>query len=446
MFDRFSQKLQKVIQSLRQRGALTEQDVEMALREIRMALLEADVALSVVKTLVEEIRSAAVGAQIVKSINPAQMVVKLVHDHLVSVLGEMPSPLQFQGSQPSVIMMVGLQGGGKTTTSVKLANFIQKNERKKPLLVSLDVYRPAAQKQLEILAQSHSLLSLPIIENEKPSEIIKRALEWASSHLAEVIILDTAGRLHIDVPMMAELKIIQNQTRPREVLLVADAMTGQDAVRTAQAFHQELSLSGIILTRVDGDGRGGAALSMRQVTQCPIKFLGVGEKIHQLEIFDPERIANRILDMGDVVALVEKAQSLMEEEESEKATAKMLKGQFNLKDFETLMSRVEKSGGASQFLSMLPGFQSVQSQVDPQQVEKTIRHDLAIIRSMTEEERKNPKILNGSRRKRIAKGSGVDVMTVNRLIKKFDSSLQIMRKLRQMGPQNLLRSGLSKLF
>jgi signal recognition particle subunit SRP54 len=444
MFDRFSQKIQSIVRSMRQKGALTEADVDATLREIRIALLEADVALPVVKKMVLDIRNEAIGSRIIQSINPAQMIVKIVHDHLVAILGS-PEPLRLRGS-PAMLMVAGLQGSGKTTSCAKIGHFLTQRTKKKVLLVSLDVYRPAAQKQLEILAERHQLASLPIQEGEKPMAILQRAMAWSQTHCIDVVILDTAGRLHIDESMMDELKSLKAQANPSDILLVADAMTGQDAVRTAQTFHEALSLTGLVLTRADGDGRGGAALSMRQMTQCPIQFLGVGEKIHQLEAFDPKRIADRILDMGDVVALVEHAQILMEEQDSEALAKTMAKGRFTLNEFALAMQQMRKAGGASSLFSMMPGFQAMSAHIDPQRVERDAKRDLAVIQSMTALERRSPTVLNASRRKRIAKGAGVDVATVNRLIKKFDAAQLMVKKFSKMGLKDQVRMGLSKFF
>ena len=345
MFDHLTKRLGSVFEKLKGRGALTEADVTEALREVRVALLEADVALATVKYFIEDVKKEAIGTDVLKSITPGQMIIKIVHDHLLKLLGEEVVPLDFQAAPPIAYLMVGLQGSGKTTSSAKLAKYIKDKLGKKPLLVSLDVYRPAAQKQLGILAQQLNLDALDIIEGQKPLEIAKRAFEVAKKQSIDVIILDTAGRLHIDDALMQEIREIQNYSHPRETLLVADAMTGQDAVTMADAFHKTVPLTGIILTRLDGDARGGAALSIRHVTGQPIKFMGVGEKLDQLELFDPRRVADRILDRGDVVALVEKAALAINEEDAKKMADKMQKGQFDLNDLATYLGQMLKMGG-----------------------------------------------------------------------------------------------------
>jgi signal recognition particle subunit SRP54 len=447
MFNSLSQRLGEIFDRLKRRGALSEDDVNNVLREIRIALLEADVALPVVKEFTESVKQKAIGQEVVKSITPGQMVVKIVHDHLVEVLGGQEVELNLAVNPPAFIMMVGLQGSGKTTTTAKIAHYLTTKRRKKVLMASTDVYRPAAREQLEVLGQQINVATLPIIDKEKPLEITKRALKAGKVEGYDVVLLDTAGRLHIDEELMKELEQIQKLVQPSEILLVADAMTGQDAVHIAKSFHEKLTLSGIVLTRVDGDARGGAALSMRHVTGCPIKFVGLGEKIDQFDVFYPERIASRILDMGDVVTLVEKAVETVDKEEAEKLARKMEKGSFDLEDFASQLKQISKMGGMSGVMSMLPGIGKIQDKIKDAGIDdKMIVHQLAIIQSMTKQERKHFKLLNASRRKRIAQGSGRSVAEVNRLLKQYQDMLAVMKRFKKFGKKGLLRQGLSGLF
>jgi signal recognition particle subunit SRP54 len=443
MFESLSGRLGNVFQSLKRRGALREADVESALRDIRVALLEADVALPVVKDFVGAIRERAIGHEVLKSVTPGQMVVKIVHDHLVALLGGEVSELNLAGPPPRVVLMVGLQGSGKTTTSAKLAYRLRTRERKRALLAALDVQRPAAQEQLAVLAQQAGAGSLPIVPGQTPVAIAERALETATRAGDDVVILDTAGRLHIDEALMAELEAIRDRVRPHETLLVADALTGQDAVNLARTFHERIGLSGIVLTRIDGDGRGGAALSMRAVTGQPIKLVGVGEKLDALEAFHPDRMASRILGMGDVVSLVERVAETVDREEAEQLAAKMQKGSFDLDDLATQLQQMRKMGGMSGILGMLPGVGKIRQQLADHQIDdRMIARQLAIIGSMTAKERRNPQILHASRKRRIAAGSGTAVPEVNKLLKQYQQMQTMMKRVKKMGHKQFLARGL----
>lgn len=447
MFQNLSQRLTSVFDKLRGRGLLSEDDVNSALREIRIALLEADVSLPIVKDFVEQVRTRAIGQEVLRSVSPGQMVIKIVHDHLVDLLGSTGVELNLATTPPASILMVGLQGSGKTTTSGKLAKHIHEKLKKRVLLVSLDIYRPAAQHQLEVLAQSLSVESLPIIDGEKPLAIVARAIERARQGSIDVIIYDTAGRLHIDDTLMDEVKDIQAATKPIEILLVVDAMTGQDAVRIAQGFKDALPITGLVLTRIDGDSRGGAALSMRAVTGCPIKFLGVGEKSDHLEIFHPERLAGRILDMGDIVSLVERASEVVNAEDAEKMAKKMQKGIFDLNDMAQHIEQMLKMGGISNMMGFLPGMGKLKDKIAQAGMDdKVIRRQLGIIHSMTKKERKNVQILNASRRRRIAKGAGLEVSDVNRLLKQHQQMQLMMKQLGKTGAKGLMSGKLGALF
>ncbi|MBX9977060.1 MAG: signal recognition particle protein [Alphaproteobacteria bacterium] len=448
MFENLTSRLTTVFDKLRGRGALSEADVTESLREIRIALLEADVALPAVKHFIEDVRKVAIGQDILKSITPGQMIVKIVYDHLITLLGADIVPLNISAVPPIAYLMVGLQGSGKTTSSAKLARFIKDKLNKKPLLVSLDVYRPAAQKQLAILGEQLDITSLPIVEGESPLAITKRAFDMAKKQGIDVILLDTAGRLHIDDELMEEIQGIQAYAKPLETLLVADAMTGQDAVVMAEAFNKAVPITGVILTRLDGDARGGAALSIRHITGQPIKFMGVGEKLEQLEVFDPSRIADRILDRGDIVALVEKAASAMDEGEAAKMAEKMQKGIFTLNDLSKQLGQMLKMGGMGGLMNLMPGMGKLKDKINEAGVDdKAVKRQIAIISSMTKKERRDPKLLNGSRKKRIAKGSGVEVSEVNRLLKQFEQMADMMKKLKKMGGgKTMMRGGLKGLF
>jgi signal recognition particle subunit SRP54 len=443
MFESLSGRLNDVFDRLKRRGALREADVEAALRDIRVALLEADVALPVVKDFIGAIRERAVGQEVLRSVTPGQMVVKIVHDHLVDLLGREVNELDLSGPPPRVILMVGLQGSGKTTTSAKLAYRLRARERRRGLLASLDVQRPAAQEQLAVLADQAGVASLPVVPGQTPVAIAERALETARRSGDDVVILDTAGRLHIDEALMAELEAIRDRVRPHETLLVADALTGQDAVNLARTFHERVGLSGIVLTRIDGDGRGGAALSMRAVTGQPIKLVGVGEKIDALEAFHPDRMASRILGMGDVVSLVERVAETVDREEAEQLAAKMKKGSFDLDDLATQLQQMRKMGGMSGILGMLPGVGKIKQQLSDAQIDdRMIARQLAIIGSMTAKERRNPQILHASRKRRIAAGSGTAVSEVNKLLKQYQQMQTMMKRVKKMGHKQFMARGL----
>ena len=439
MFDSLGDKLGGIFDKLTKRGALKESDVADAMREVRVALLEADVALPVVKDFIEKVKAAAIGENVLRSITPGQLVIKIVHDHLVEMLGAEPEPLRVHGNPPNVILMVGLQGSGKTTTTAKIAARLTRLEKKKVLMASLDIYRPAAQQQLQQLGDQNGLSVLPIVFGEQPVAIAKRALNMGRTEGYDVVMLDTAGRLHIDQELMREVADVRDVANPGETLLVTDAMTGQDAVTIAKEFSEQVGISGIVLTRVDGDARGGAALSMKAVTGTPIKFLGVGEKIDQLDAFDARRVAGSILGQGDVVGLVERAQQVIEHEDAEKAAKKMLSGQFTLEDMNQQLGQLRKMGDIKGLMGMLPGIGKVKKQLDQANVDdKKLAHQQAIIQSMTQKERRNPKLINGSRRKRIAAGSGTSVQEVNRLLKQFETMSKMMKKMGKMGKKGML--------
>jgi signal recognition particle subunit SRP54 len=448
MFESLSNRLNDVFDRLRRHGALSEDDVNAALREIRIALLEADVALPVVKDFVNAVREKAVGQDVLRSVTPAQMVVKVVHDHLVETLGGIEAePLDLEAPPPVVVMMVGLQGSGKTTTAAKLARLLRLRQRKKVLLASLDVQRPAAQEQLAVLGRQVEVTSLPIVAGERPVAISRRALDTGRREGYDVVILDTAGRLHIDEPLMLEVAAVRDATEPHETLLVADAMTGQDAVNVAKAFAERVGITGIVLTRVDGDARGGAALSMRQVTGRPIKFMGTGEKIDAIEPFHAERVAGRILGMGDVVSLVEKAAETVDREEAEKLARKLQKGGFDLDDLAQQLKQLRKMGGMGGVMGMLPGINKVKKQLEEAKIDDgMIKRQEAILSSMTKDERRNPKLLNASRRRRIASGSGTSVPEINRLLKQYQDMATMMKKMNKLGKKGLMRHGISALL
>lgn len=443
MFDSLSGKLGEVLESLTRRGALSEKDVDAALRDVRVALLEADVALPVVRDFIGKVKSEAVGEKVLKSVTPGQMVIKVVHDALVEMLGAEDAALQLPVNPPGAILMVGLQGSGKTTTSAKIGRHLAVKENKKVLMASLDVARPAAQEQLKILGEQVGVVTLPIVEGQPPLEITKRAMQAGSLGGCDVVILDTAGRLAIDEALMSEVAAIHAEAKPLETLLVTDAMTGQDAVNTAEQFNDRLGLSGIVLTRVDGDARGGAALSMRAVTGCPIKLIGTGEKLDELEPFHPERIAGRILGMGDVVSLVEKVSETVEAEEAERLAAKAKKGQMDFNDMSDQLRQVTNMGGLSGVMGMLPGIGKMQKQMaEANMDEGMIRRQQAIICSMTPGERTRPKLIQASRKRRIAAGSGTSVQEVNKLLKQLTTMNKVMKKMGKMGQKGMMRHGL----
>jgi len=423
-------KFEEIFSSLKKAPSLDEKQVDEGLRNIRQALIEADVSLSVAKDFINKVKPKALGKEIIRSTSPGQMVVKIVYDELVNLLGEKNAEINLNAVPPVSIMLVGLQGSGKTTTSVKLAKFLEKNKKKKIMLVSLDIYRPAAQEQLKILAEQNNVLSLPVIQGQLPADICSRAISAAKLNGSDIIIFDTAGRTQIDLQMMSEIKEIEKIIDPSEVILVADSLTGQVAAEVAKEFKNTVNVSGIILTRTDGDGRGGAALSMKFVSEVPIKFLGVGEKIENFEVFYPDRIANRILGMGDIVSLVEKAAEDLGEENIKKAEENLKKGKFSMEDYLTQLRQMKKMGGIEGLMSFMPGVSKIKSQMDKAGIdEKIITQNEAIILSMTKKERENPKIINGSRRKRIANGSGTDIATINKLLKQFKMTSEMMKKM-----------------
>ena len=430
MFENLTTKFEEVFSSLKKTPSLDEKQVDEGLRNIRQALIEADVSLSVAKDFINKVKPKALGKEIIRSTSPGQMVVKIVYDELVNLLGEKNAEINLNAVPPVSIMLVGLQGSGKTTTSVKLAKFLEKNKKKKIMLVSLDIYRPAAQEQLKILAEQNNVLSLPVIQGQLPADICSRAISAAKLNGSDIIIFDTAGRTQIDLQMMSEIKEIEKIIDPSEVILVADSLTGQVAAEVAKEFKNTVNVSGIILTRTDGDGRGGAALSMKFVSEVPIKFLGVGEKIENFEVFYPDRIANRILGMGDIVSLVEKAAEDLGEENIKKAEENLKKGKFSMEDYLTQLRQMKKMGGIEGLMSFMPGVSKIKSQMDKAGIdEKIITQNEAIILSMTKKERENPKIINGSRRKRIANGSGTDIATINKLLKQFKMTSEMMKKM-----------------
>jgi signal recognition particle subunit SRP54 len=452
MFEALSSRLNGVFDKLRRRGALSEADVQEALREVRVALLEADVALPVVKDLTTKVRERAVGQEVLKSVSPAQQVIKVVHDALVEALGggEADSGargLDLNAPAPVPVLMVGLQGSGKTTTSGKIALRLKNRDKKKVLLASLDVHRPAAQLQLETLAKQVGVASLPIVAGQTPLEIAARAMDLARRELFDVVVLDTAGRLAIDEALMAEVAEVKAATRPHETLLVVDAMTGQDAVNTARAFQDKVGVTGIVMTRIDGDARGGAALSMRAVTGAPIKLLGAGEKLDALEDFHPDRIAGRILGMGDIVSLVERAAETIDRDEAEKLAARMQKGQFSLEDYAGQLKQIGKMGSLSGILGMLPGIGKMKQQIEGANLDNgMLKRQAAIIGSMTVQERRKPELIKASRKKRIAAGSGTSVQEVNKLLKNFDDMSAMMKRMNKLGQKGLMRGGLGALM
>ena len=438
MFENLTNKLEGILNNLKKSPSLNQAQVETGLKEIRQALLAADVALPVVKKFIEDIKPKAIGQEIIRSTSPGQMLVKIVYDQLVEVLGGKTEEINLKAVPPASILLVGLQGSGKTTTAVKLAKNLEKSLNKKILLVSLDIYRPAAQEQLKVLCEKNNLNALPIIKDQVPVDIAQRALNAANLAGTDVIIFDTAGRTQIDLSMMSEIKNIKDTVKPVETMLVADSLTGQIAVNLASEFDKAVNLTSIILTRVDGDGRGGAALSMKQTTGKPIKFLGVGEKIDDLETFHPDRLANRILGMGDIVSLVEKASQDLDEEKIKLTEEKIKKGNFTFDDYLLQLRQMKKMGGMEGVLSLLPGVGKVKEQMQNANIdEKLLISNEAIILSMTKKERSNPDIISGSRRKRISLGSGTDVQTINRLLKQFKMMSKMMKKMSKGGgPQS----------
>ncbi len=448
MFEALSDKLSGVFDRLRTRGSLNEADVTEALREVRLALLDADVALPVVRDFIARVRERAVGAEVLDSVTPGQQVVKIVNDVMIESLGgEGAVPINLAAAAPVPILMVGLQGSGKTTTSGKIARRLKDRLKRRVLLASLDTQRPAAQLQLAQLAEQAGVPSLPIVAGQTPVQIANRAMDAARREGFDVVILDTAGRLSIDEALMDEVRSVRAATNPAETLLVVDAMTGQDAVNTAKAFNEALSVTGIVLTRMDGDARGGAALSMRAVTGAPIKLIGVGEKQDALEDFHPERVAGRILGMGDIVGLVERASETIDQAEAEKLAAKMMRGKFDLEDYASQLRQISKMGSLSGILGMLPGVGKLKQQLEGADLDtRILKRQAAIISSMTVKERRAPDIIKANRKKRIAAGSGTSVQEVNRLLKQFDDMSTMMKKMNKMGQKGLMRHGLGALM
>ncbi|HEX5327870.1 MAG TPA: signal recognition particle protein [Acetobacteraceae bacterium] len=448
MFEALSDKLTGVFDNLRRRGALNESDVAEALREVRLALLDADVALPVVRDFVTKVRDRALASEVLDSVTPGQQVVKIVNDVMIEELGgEGAVPLNLNAPAPIPVLMVGLQGSGKTTTAGKLGLRLRERQRRRVLLASLDTQRPAAQLQLAQLAEQAGVQSLPIVAGQTPVEIARRAMETGRREGFDLVILDTAGRLSINQELMDEVKAIRAVTEPAETLLVVDAMTGQDAVNTARAFNEAVGVTGIVLTRMDGDARGGAALSMRAITGAPIKLIGISEKLDGIDEFHPERVAGRILGMGDIVGLVEKASETIDEEEAEKLARKMARGKFDLEDYAAQLRQITKMGSLSGILGMLPGVGKIKAQLEDANLDTSIlKRQAAIIGSMTGKERKTPDIIKASRKRRIAAGSGTTVQEVNRLLKQFDDMSTMMKRMNKLGQKGLMRHGLSAVL
>ncbi|SVA22096.1 uncharacterized protein METZ01_LOCUS74950 [marine metagenome] len=444
MFGTLNEKLEKIVKSIAGRATISEDDLDITLREIRIALLEADVALSVVKDFIENIKSNIIGQEVLKSIKPDQMIIKLVQEELIKILGLNNEPLNIAKTGITKILFCGLQGSGKTTTIAKVANFIKKDSKKKILLVSADIYRPAAQEQLYVLGKQINVEFFDHQNSQSVEAITLESIKYAEKNLFDILLFDTAGRQVVDDKMMEELKTISQKLKPQETILVADSLTGQDAANIAKRFNEAVSITSSILTRVDGDGRGGAALSIKSITGAPIKFIGTGEKIDQLESFHPERIANRILGMGDIVSLVEKASENIDKKEMEDLAKKMSKGKFDLEDFASQLKQMGKMGGISGIMSMLPGISKAQKLMAENKIsDDVINHQIAIISSMTKKERADPDIIKASRKIRISNGSGTRVQDVNKLLKQFFQSQKMMKKMKSMGkggmPSDLLQ-------
>ena len=443
MFENLTNKFEEVFSSFKKAPSLDQKQVDEGLRGIRQALLEADVSLEVAKNFVENVKPKAMGQEIIRSTSPGQMVVKIVHDELVKLLGEKVEDINLNSVPPVSIMMIGLQGSGKTTSTAKLAAYLEKRKKKKTMMISLDIYRPAAQEQLKFLGEQNNILTLPVIEGQLPQDICRRAISAAKLNGAEVLLFDTAGRTQIDLQMMTELKQISSIVNPTENFLVADSLTGQVAAEVAKEFKNTVDLTGIMLTRVDGDARGGAALSMKYVSNVPIKFIGVGEKIENLEIFHPDRIANRILGMGDIVSLVEKAAQDLSDEKIKKTEENLKKGSFSMEDYLTQLRQMKKMGGIEGIMSFLPGVSKIKSQMDQSGIDESIiLKNEAVILSMTKKERNNPKVIDGSRKKRIANGSGTDVATINKLLKQFKMMSEMMKKMSKGNVKDMADKGI----
>lgn len=441
MFESLHTKLEAAFKKITGRGTLDAKDIDLAMRDVRMALLEADVHYTVAKDFCARVAEKSLGQDVLKSLSPGQQVIKIVHQELINIMGEGPAELNIKVAPPAIIMLVGLQGSGKTTTSAKLATFLKSENKRKPLLVPADVYRPAAIEQLKTLGQQLGIEVFNSDKSQDPVDIAKQGLDYATRMGFDLMIIDTAGRLQIDEELMSELSDISAAVKPHEIILVVDAMTGQEAVNVAKGFDEALEIDGLILTKLDGDARGGAALSMKGVTGKSIKFVGIGEKSDALEVFHPERMASRILGMGDVLTLIEKAAKEIDIEESVKLQKKIKKNQFTFEDFLSQLNMIKKMGDMSSLMTMIPGMGKLAQKVDPDQVNKEMKKTEAIILSMTRGERTNPGIINGSRRKRIARGSGTSVEEVNRLLKQFLEMKNMMQKLSKMGMGGLMNMG-----
>ncbi len=448
MFESLSKKLTASLDQLFRKGTLNEADIDAALREVRIALLEADVALPVVRSFIADIKEKIIGEKVIAGVSPGNMVIKLVYDALVALLGGASAEINLAATPPAVILMVGLQGSGKTTTTGKLAKRLREKHNKRVLVASLDVYRPAAQQQLASVAETAQVDSLPIVAGEMPQAITKRALDAARKGGFDVLLLDTAGRLHVDAELMDELKNVKQLAQPVETLLVADAMTGQDAVNIATAFHETIGITGIVLTRLDGDARGGAALSMHHVTGQPIKFAGMGEKLDALEPFHPERIASRILDKGDIVSFVEKASVAMQSAEAEASAKRAMKGQFDMNDMLGHIRQIQNMGGIGSVMNMMPGMGKMKDAMQGKTVDDSVvKRQEAIILSMTAKERANPDLLNASRRRRIATGAGTQVQQVNQLVKQYQQMETMMKQFRKLGAKGMMNpANLKRMF
>jgi signal recognition particle subunit SRP54 len=446
MFDNLTERLTRTFKNLRGQGRLTEDNIQHALREVRLSLIEADVALSVIKDFIEQVKQKALGQEILTSLDPDQAFIKIVHDELVHIMGDERVELNFKTQPPAVFLMAGLQGSGKTTSTAKLARYLKESENKKVMLVSIDVYRPAAIQQLKILAEQIDVAFFPAESHEQPLAIAKKALDSAKKQYMDVLIIDTAGRLHVDTEMMSEIKAVHEAVKPIETLFVVDSMTGQDAANTAKAFHETLPLTGIILTKTDGDARGGAALSVRNITGQPIKFIGSGEKLDALEPFHPERIASRILGMGDILTLIEEVERKTDKQASDKLAKKLKKGKsFDLEDFKQQLMQMNNMGGISGMMSKLPGMSQLPQHAMQQVNDKSMAQTIAIINSMTPKERRVPKIVAGSRKKRIAQGSGTQIQDVNKLLKQFEQMQKMMKKFTKPGGLQKMMRGIGGL-
>lgn len=443
MFENLTERLTRTFKNISGKGRLTEENIQDALREVRLSLLEADVALPVIKEFIEQVKQKALGQDVASNLNPDQALIKIVNDELIHIMGDTRSELDFKTQPPAVFLLAGLQGSGKTTSAAKLARYLKETEKKKVMLVSVDVYRPAAIKQLQLLAEQLDVAFFPAESHEKPLDIAKKALDSAKKQFMDILIVDTAGRLHIDVDMMSEIKTVHQAIKPVETLFVVDSMTGQDAANTAKAFHEALPLTGVILTKTDGDARGGAALSVRQITGQPIKFMGTGEKIEALEPFHPERVASRILGMGDILSLIEEVERKTDKAASEKLAKKIKKGNgFDLEDFRQQLLQMNNMGGIAGMMSKLPGMNKMPAEAMNSVNDKSLAQTVAIINSMTPKERRIPKLIVGSRKKRIAKGSGTEIQDVNRLLKQFNQMEKMMKKFTKPGGMQKMMRGL----